>query len=313
MKQVYVFYVMIFSLLLAVCGCSNDSFPNQETGFISPQDSGTEQRETDKEPVTSDVTEQNAPLPPNIETPDITPPEIVPPLINPPAEIPPVVNPPENIPPLVNLLELNELYTEYSGTKKRTEYIEFKVKQTGNLNGFSLHIMYNGKTPFIYSFPDIDVTLGEYITLHLRTLESGCVNELSADLTMSGGTDSCSTARDLWVSGNDKLLHQTDIVYLLDAYGRFIDAIIMNEAPRATWNKNQSHFTEIVEYLFINGMWKSVDNQMPSPFDAVDTSAIKTATTKSVSRYERKENSHTSNDWYITASSGASPGIKNKE
>jgi len=56
MKQVYVFYVMIISLLFTVCGCSNDLVPNQKIASVTPQDSGIEQKETgDKEPVTSDI------------------------------------------------------------------------------------------------------------------------------------------------------------------------------------------------------------------------------------------------------------------
>ena len=32
-------------------------------------------------------------------------------------------------------------------------------------------------------------------------LESNCVDELGKNLSLSGGTDSCAAARDLWVSG----------------------------------------------------------------------------------------------------------------
>jgi len=309
MKKVYVFTAMVISLLLVICACSNDLSPNQETVFIPPQDTGIEQKETgDKEPVTSDLPANNSPLPPETED---NPPAEVPSEPVPPPIIPPVITPPEDLPPLVYMLEINELRTEYSSTTKRVEYIEFKVKQSCNLNGISLHIMYDPKNPFIYIFPDINVTLDEYITLHLRTLENTCIDELGDNLSLSGGTDSCPTARDLWVSGSDKLLHQTDIVYLQDSYGRLIDAIVMNEAPYNQWGKNQTHFIEISEYLYNNGMWKSINGQKPTPYDAVDTSVIKTATTKSVSRNEKKENSHTSNDWYITATNGVSPGLPN--
>jgi len=315
MKQIYVFITIIISLLLVICACSNDFSPNQEKAYAPPQDTGIGQKETDdKDPVTSDTQEQPVPLPQEPETPIVTIPVPVPPIDNPPVLVPPpFITPPEDLPPLVYLLEINELRTEYSSTSKRAEYIEFKVKQAGNLFGYGLHIMYDSIKPFIYNFPAIDVTLGEYITLHLRSLESNCIDELGDDLALSGGTDSCTTARDLWVSGSVKLLHQTDIVYLQDAYGRFIDAIIMNETPSAQWNKTLSHFTEIAENLYNNGMWKSVDDQKPTPYDAVDTSAIKTAATRSVSRYEKKENTHTSNDWYITATSGVTPGLPNKE
>jgi len=206
-------------------------------------------------------------------------------------------------------IEINELRTEYSSSAKRAEFVEFKVKSAGDLNGLQLYIMWNAKKPYIFDFPLVDVTLGEYVVFHLRTLESTCINELVENLSESTGTDSCSTARDLWVPGSEEWLHKTDIVYLQDANGDILDAVILNEEPGEAWKKTQAHFAEIVEDLFNKGMWKSADGQLPEPFDAVDTSTIKTSATKSISRYEGKENTHTKEDWYIT---GASPGQPNK-
>jgi len=325
MKQIFLCYVMIFSLLLAANGCSNYLSPQTEAdlpGEEAPaqkqgsQEPSIKQKEPDNNnPGVSDEDEENEeeeeddeePLPPETEPSEIEPPEIEPPETEPTEIEPPIV-----IPPVVKLLEINELYTEYSSSTKRVEYIEFKALQTGNLNGISLHIMYDAKNPFIYRFPSVDVASGEYITLHLRTLESASIDELEDDLALSGGVSSCSTARDLWVAGTAKLLHQTDIVYLQDEYDRILDAVIMNETPGNTWNKNQAHFAEITEKLFNAGVWVSADGEKPTPLDAVDTSSIKSSATKSVSRYEGRENTHTSNDWYVTNTNGASPGQPNK-
>jgi len=301
MKQLFLCCVMILSLLLAVNGCSNDLNPQQKTDLpgakIPAQKQGSQepsikQKGTDNNKPDVLDEEENELLPDEIEPPEETPPKI--------------------LPPVINLLEINELYTEYSGKTKHAEYIEFKALQSGNLNGLSLHIMYNAKKPFIYYFPAVDVALGEYITLHLRTLENNCIDELEDDLSLSDGVDSCPTARDLWVSGSVKSLHKTDIVYLQDEYGRILNAVIMYETPGNTWNKNQAHFAEIAENLFYAGVWKSADGEKPTPLDAVDTSSIKTSTTKSVSRYEGQENTHTSNDWYVTAANSVSPGQPNK-
>ena len=210
------------------------------------------------------------------------------------------------------MLEINELQTELSTIVKHAEYIEFKVTQSGNLDGVSFHIMYEANNHFIYNFPAVDVSSGEYITLHLQTLESVCVNELGENLSLSSGNESCHTARDLWVSGTAELLHKTDIVYLQDVNGRFIDAIILNEKPSETWNKNQAHFAEITEKLFIAGMWRSVDGTQPTPYDAVNTSTIGTSIHKSVSRHKDRENSHTATDWYIAEAGYSTPGLANK-
>ena len=209
-------------------------------------------------------------------------------------------------------IEINELRTEYSKDASRAEFVEFKVKSAGNLGGLRLYIMYNAKKPFVFDFPPVDVKSGDYITLHLRTLESSSINELGEDLSESEGIDSSPISRDLWVPGSTKFLHKTDIVYLQDANGRILDAVILNEEPGETWKKNFSHFTEIIEYLHDRGAWKSMDGNLPGPFDAIDTSTIKSSATKSISRYENKENTHTVKDWHITNNGGATPGLPNK-
>jgi len=209
-------------------------------------------------------------------------------------------------------IEINELRTEYSSSALRAEFIEFKVKSAGNLEGLKLYIMWDAKKPYIFNLPAIDVKSGEYITLHLRTLEDDCVNELGEDLSESIGTDSSPTARDLWIPGNKEWLHKTDIVYLQDANGRILDAVILNEEPGEMWKKNRAHFAEIVEELYKRGAWKSADSQPPGPLNAVDTSTIKSSATKSISRYEGRENTHSAKDWYITNTGGATPGKPNK-
>jgi len=209
------------------------------------------------------------------------------------------------------VLVINELRTEYSSTAKRAEYIEFKVTQEGNLNGISVHIMYNANNPFVYNFPDINVTLGEYITLHLRTVDNNSKDELGDNLALSGGVESCPTARDLWVSGSEKYLHKTDIVYLKDASGKIIDAVIMYEKPSLSWNKNQSHFAAIAEYLCSVGAWESKDAETPTAFDAVDASSIGASYTKSVCRYEWRANHFNTTDWYVTKTN-PTPGFANQ-
>lgn len=311
-------YVMIFSLLVTVGGCAVEINQSQTTNVENGQEQGQKpdnkqgQSETNKpelpeaEPQDGGINEtetQNIILQ-EIGTQGAGEGETT--VVVPPQEVGGEEAEAEEC-----LLEINELRAEFSIPTKRAEYIEFKAKAAGNLNGFQLYIMYETNNPFVYTFPAVDVASGEYITLHLRTLESNCVDELGENLSLSGGIDSCATARDLWVSGSNKLLLQTGIVYLQDANGRIIDAIIMNEAPSNTWNKNQAHFAEIMDTLYNCGMWKSSAGEKPTPFDAVNTSAIGANVYKSVSRYEGQENSHSAKDWYITANFGITPGQAN--
>jgi len=169
--------------------------------------------------------------------------------------------------------------------------------------------MFDANKPFVYYFPEINVKEGEYITLHLRTLEETCIDELGDNLNLSGGKDSCSTARDLWVTGSEKYLHKTDIVYLQNASGGIIDAIVMNENPSMTWEKSRAHFANIVKYLCSVGAWECEDDN-PTAFDAVNTSSIGQSMYKSVSRYEWRANNFNTTDWYIV--DAGTPGQPNK-
>jgi len=315
MKQLFL-YVMILSLLMAVCGCSHEIAPQQENYFENSenptQGTDTEQLQTGNEPEPSEVQGEEEKETPEIEPPISVPSETEPtePSEEPPTE-PPVAEPPV-VTPEVTLLLINELKTEFTATSKRPEYIEFKTLAAGNLNGITLHIMFNEKNPFVYNFPDINVKKGEYIILHLRTVDNNCIDELGDNLNLSTGTDSCSTARDLWVKGSNKILHKTDIVYLQNASGKIIDAIVMNEKPSLTWDKSQSHFTGIVEYLCSVEAWEYEDDY-PTAYDAVDTSSIGQSTYKSICRYEWRANNFNTSDWYITdnKTSFVSPGLPN--
>ena len=227
MKRSFFSCVMVVSLLLAVGGCGQDVSP----GYVTELEEGK-------------------PGTPEAETPEVIPPEVETPGQgtqgggtneggNQGAE-----TPAGGIQEAA-LLQINELRTEYTNSGTRPEYIEFKAIKGGNLGGMKLHIMNDAQEPFIYAFPPINVEKGEYITLHLRNLEGGCIDELGKDLSLSGGADSCPTARDLWVPGSKKLIYKTDIVYIKDNDRGITDAVVMSENPAAGWNANQAHFTEI--------------------------------------------------------------------
>jgi hypothetical protein len=208
------------------------------------------------------------------------------------------------IPPLL----LNEIRTEYSSSNSKHEFIEMKTLQAGNLGAMRLFIAGNYKAPMVYEFPPIEVAAGEYITLHLRTTEEACRDELGHKLDESGGTDSSPTARDLWLPGSTKLVHKTDVIYLLDQDDRVIDSVMISEKAGAWWDKN--YFAEAAELLFNAGAWESPDGKICGPADAVPSSG--TTNTRTICRDETlKQSSGTAADWYITVTSGATPGKQN--
>jgi hypothetical protein len=206
---------------------------------------------------------------------------------------------------------INELRTEYS--KPKTEYVELKTLEAGNLGALRLVIPGNTKQPVVFEFPPVEVGALEYIVVHLRTVEEGVVNEGEGDPALSGGTDTTESSWDFWVPGTEKLLHKTDTVYLIDQDDNIIDAVMMSENPDSWWSKD--YFVEASDLLYRQGAWSSEEGEIPGPADAVITLAIKTAMTRSISRDETVPDSNTAADWYVTATTtknpGATPGKEN--
>jgi hypothetical protein len=204
-------------------------------------------------------------------------------------------------------MQVNELRTEYKNLQ--AEYIEFKMLSDGNLGALRVFVASNNKTPQIYEFKPVEVKAEEYVVLQLRTLEGSCKDGYGENLNESGGKDSCSTARDLWIPGSTELLRKTDAVYVLDQDDEVLDAVMFAESA-TSWT-GKSHFNETAEFLFSKGAWKSPTGTVCSVTDTVNSSGIGSAMTRSISRDETVEDTHTEADWYVTANKGATPGLPN--
>ena len=209
----------------------------------------------------------------------------------------------------VPILVINELRTQFSGSALTSEFIEFKILSEGNLGGLRVYAESNYKNPLIYQFEPVEVEEGEYVVLHLRTLEDSCIDEYGDDLDESGGNDSSPTARDFWIPGSAKLLRKTDVVYVLDQDDNVLDAVMIAEKQDTFWEKD--YFAAAAEFLYQKGAWVSAGDEIPGPADAVNSSGIGTVITRSISRDETSENTRSAADWYTTASKGATPGREN--
>jgi hypothetical protein len=205
-------------------------------------------------------------------------------------------------------LLITELRTEYS--KPKGEFVEFKTQSAGNLGALRLFIAGNYKKPLVYEFSPVEVGKGEYILIHLRSIEEGICDETGSDLNLSGGTDAAAGARDFWVPGTEKLLHKNDAVYFMDQDDRVLDAVMLCENPDPWWNKE--YLAEAADFLFRQGAWSAPEGEIPGPAAAVITYNIKTAMTRSISRDESMGDHNGAADWYITATGGVSPGKPNK-
>ncbi|MDR2952145.1 MAG: hypothetical protein LBU82_02775 [Treponema sp.] len=209
--------------------------------------------------------------------------------------------------PRMPKLVINELCTEYS--KPRTEFIEFKMKTAGNLGGMRVFFAGNSKLDF-YEFQPVEVKAGDYVVLHLRTVEEGCKDETSAKLNASGGKNSSPEARDFWIPGNAKKLHKANsIVYVLDQDDKVLASIMVAEKSDLPWGKE--HLAEAANFLFTQNAWKSSDGKTCRPADAVSSAG--TTATRTICRNEKAANTNAAADWYITVSSGLTPGKPNNE
>ena len=196
-------------------------------------------------------------------------------------------------------LVFNELRTEYS--KPKVEFVEFFAAGPGNLGALKLFIASYSPVNPVYEFPPAEVKSGEYIVLHLRTIEEGCVDETGLDLALSGGTEAQDSARDFWFPGAAKLLRKTDALWIMDQDGRIIDAVLLGENPDSIMGNEKIYGA--ADYLCTEKAW------LGSPSDAFISSG--TTNTRTICRDEGIPSSPRKQNWYITATSSSTPGRQN--
>lgn len=211
-------------------------------------------------------------------------------------------------------LNITELRTEYS--KPKVEFVELKTLSAGNLGALRMFIAGNGLDMPVFEFLPTEVKAGEYIVIHLRSLEAGLVNETGTDLGASAGTEAFPESRDFWVPDTKERFRKTDAVFLMDQDDRVLDAVLLSENLDIPWAKVD--VAEAAELLGKQHAWlllgkgaaaQEKDPAIPGPGDAVATKA--TTVTRSISRDETIPDSNSATDWYITASSSATPGKPN--
>ena len=193
-------------------------------------------------------------------------------------------------------LVINEIRAAYS--KPRVEFVEFKTLSAGNLGAMRLFAAYSQEEP-IFEFPPVEVKRGEYIVVHTRSIEPGLVDETGTNLAASKGTDALTTARDFWIPGAIKL-HGTNAIYAMDQDNRIIDGVLL--ASSATRWKDS--ITTAAQEMVRQGVWPGFE-----PGDAVNADG--NTATRTICRVESRKNSHSAADWYITVTSGATPGKAN--
>jgi hypothetical protein len=213
----------------------------------------------------------------------------------------------ENLPPLI----ITEIRTEYS--KPKTEFVEFKTLGPGDLGALRMFIAGVSMETPVFEFPPAKVGAGDYVVVHLRTLDPENRDETGGDpgaVPYTKDNEALQDAWDFWVPGTAKRLRKTDAVFFMDQDDRIIDAVLLSESPDPWWTA--AAMVQAAELLGGEGAWiaKSGETeQIPGPADAV--AAGNTTVTRSISRDEDMEDSNSAADWYITAASNATPGKAN--
>ncbi|MCL1815929.1 MAG: hypothetical protein FWG27_08955 [Treponema sp.] len=193
-------------------------------------------------------------------------------------------------------LAINEIRAAYS--KPRVEFVEFIAQSAGNLGALRVFAAYEQEDP-IFEFPPVEVKKGEYIVLHTRSIEPGIADETGTNLALSKGTDALPTARDFWIPGSLKL-HDTNAIYIMDQDNRIIDGVLLLSGNY----KWKDSITAAAREMARQGVWFG-----PESVDAVITDG--NTATRTICRDEDRNNSHSAADWYVTVTSGATPGQKN--
>lgn len=204
-------------------------------------------------------------------------------------------------------LVLTEIRTEYS--KPKVEFVEFRTESPGQLGALRLVTTSMGFSTPLFEFPQAQVSQGEYVVVHLRTLDPLGVNEVESDLLESTVTESTS-GRDFWVSGAEKRIHKTDAVALLDQDGNVLDGVLLSETMDEQWLKEE--LKQGSAYLASHHSWEpSTPGQtLLLPKDGVPSDAA--TTTRTICRDEATSDTNGANNWYVTATSCATPGLPNK-
>lgn len=211
----------------------------------------------------------------------------------------------------VPYIVFSEINTEHA--KPRTEFIEFYVLEDGNLGGMVLQSAGDGIEDD-YIFPAIEVSAGEYVVLHMRSLEEGLINETGNDLTISAGRQASATGRDLWIPGTKTRLSTTDVLLVRKRLnGPIIDAVLYAKSDKTSWTKDL--MTTYARDAYNEKIWN--DGFEITTAASTDGST----TTRTLSRQNISEIitlfatgtriRNKADDWIIVATSNASPGKSN--
>lgn len=206
------------------------------------------------------------------------------------------------------ILRINEIRTAYS--KPKVEFIEFVVLQGGNLGGIEVGNAANTVRP-VWEFPSSEVETGDYVVYHLRSVEDGLIDEVSAEL-VSPGTEARLDARDFWDNQAKAPLKPTNVITVRERKGGSLqDVLVCVAAGVEAWPTEAlaSAAAEACE----SGIWQG-GAQPAQAFCSAGMTATRTAgrnPDEQRSADVEGWNDVSAGSWRICPTSKASPGTVN--
>ncbi len=202
-------------------------------------------------------------------------------------------------------MRLSELQTgkNSSKTNPHRDYVELEVLEDGNVGGEELAWSSSAKA-FSYRFPGIEVRRGDFIVLHLAPegIEAE-VDETGAATDLSGGIDATSSGRDLWTSAGGLPDESGAIGLRGRPGGPFIEGCFYADDEK-TGPVGSNKLSDLVAELALSGAWP-IAGAEPAWSDAF---AWHPSSSRSICRFAEAAGG---SSWYLTESSGQSPGAAN--
>lgn len=200
-------------------------------------------------------------------------------------------------------LAVNEIRCVYS--KPRVEFVELLVLEDGNLGGVAIENPGNAASP-VWTFPSVEVSRGDFVVYHLRSIEEGLVDEVSPGL-VSAGTDARADAVDFWDDQSKAPLKKTGGILVRERVdGKILDAAFWAEDGKDSW-PNPGLEAAAAEAVS-QGSW-GPDAGIGSAVPSLGTTATRTLCRDRFSG--GVEDTDSAADWRVCATGKSSAGAEN--
>lgn len=205
-------------------------------------------------------------------------------------------------------LLLSEVRNAYSSKKDKYEFIRLYCVKGGNLSGLEVLSAGDGEAKG-FAFPPVDVSAGDYVTVHLRKMkkddgswtQDGMTDEDSGDIRASTATDSSDDAWDFWQDNQKSRLSPSDIVVLRRrADGEVLDALLFRD-PKKEAEDWDGKYSSLCRAVADSGRWLDGAGQPSADYASafVAEGITSSAVTRSMRRRDLDLRPASASDWEV--------------